>query len=111
MVLTSAATLRSPVTATATPVSAAAAEQQHQYENDQDQFHNKSPLLATALFAAHRVFQAADRVLHFAGSLVGLAFGFQLLVAEDLPGGFFHGSLGLLGRAFYAIFILFRFSH
>src|ERR1700733_12914293 len=101
--------VRSPITATATPVSAAAAKQQHQDKNDQDQFHNKSPLLATALFAAHRIFQAADRVLHLAGSLVGLAFGFQLLVAENLPGSFFHGSLGLLGRAFDAIFIHCRF--
>jgi hypothetical protein len=66
-------------------------------------------LLATALFAAHRIFQSADRVLHLAGSLVGLAIGFQLLVAENLPGGFFDGSLGLLGRAFDSIFIHCRF--
>ena len=48
------------------------------------------------LFTAHRILQSADRVLHFAGSLVGLAFSFQLLVAEDLPRGLFHRSLGLL---------------
>src|ERR1700692_3641812 len=107
ILMTNAAT--SPIAATATPVSAAAAEQQHQYNNNQDQFHNKSPLPATALFAAHRIFQTADRVLHLAGSLVGLAFGFQLLVAEDLSGDFFHGSLGLLGRALDAIFIHCRF--
>jgi hypothetical protein len=34
--------------------------------------------------------------LHLAGSLFGLAFSFQLLVAEDLPCGFFHRSFGLL---------------
>jgi hypothetical protein len=39
-------------------------------------------------------------VLHLACSLVGLAFSFQLLVAEDLPGGFFDSSLGLLCRTF-----------
>src|ERR1700692_1022546 len=103
ILMTNAAT--SPIAATATPVSAAAAEQQHQYNNYQDQFHNKSPLLATALFAAPRIFQSADRVLHLAGSLVGLAFGFQLLVAENLSGDFFDGSLGLLAPAFDAIFI------
>ena len=52
----------------------------------------KPPLMAMALFATHRIFQSADRVLHLAGGLVGLAFSFQLLVAEDLSGGFLHGS-------------------
>jgi hypothetical protein len=48
-----------------------------------------------ALFAAHRIFHSADRVLNFARNLVGLAFSFQLLVAAR---GFFHGTLGLLCR-------------
>ena len=66
-------------------------------------------LMVLALLAAHRILQSTDRVLHLACGLVGLAFGFQLLVAEDLSGDFFHGSLGLLGRALDAIFIHCRF--
>src|SRR4029077_18286588 len=61
--------------------------------------------MAMALFAAHRIFQSADCVLYLACSLVGLAFSFQLLVAEDLPGGFFDGSHGPLCRTFDSIFI------
>src|ERR1700719_2297329 len=59
----------------------------------------------SALIAAHCILQSADRVLHLAGSLVDLAFSFQLLVAEDLSGGFFHGSLGLLCRTLDSIFV------
>jgi hypothetical protein len=55
-----------------------------------------SPLMVLALLAAHCILQSTDRVLHLAGSLFGLAFSFQLLVAEDLPCGFFHRSFGLL---------------
>jgi hypothetical protein len=40
------------MTAAATPVSAAA-EQKHDNDDDQYQFHGISPLMATALFAAH----------------------------------------------------------
>ena len=58
-----------------------------------------------ALFATHRILQSTDRVLQFAGSRVDLAFRFQLLVAEDLPRGFFYRSLGLLRRTFNAIFV------
>jgi hypothetical protein len=58
-----------------------------------------------ALVAAHRVFDPADRVLKLARNLVGLAFSFQLLVAENLPGSFFHSTLGLLCRTFDPIFI------
>ena len=61
--------------------------------------------MAMALFPAQRIFQSADRVLHLAGGLVGIAFSFQLLVAEDLSGGFFHGSLGLLCRTLDSIFV------
>jgi hypothetical protein len=61
--------------------------------------------MAQALFPAHCILQSADSVLHLASNLVGLAFSFQLLVAEDLSGGFFHGSLGLLRRTFDSIFI------
>jgi hypothetical protein len=53
----------------------------------------KPPLMAMALFATHRIFQSADRVLHLAGGLVGLAFGFQLLVTEDLSGASFTAPL------------------
>jgi hypothetical protein len=52
--------------------------------------------MVLALRAAHCILQSTDRVLHLAGSLFGLAFSFQLLVAEDLPCGFFHRSFGLL---------------
>src|ERR1700694_1384370 len=57
------------------------------------------------LFAAHGVLQTADRVLHLALHLIGFAFGFRLLVAQDLAGPFLHFALGLLGGAFYAIFV------
>ena len=62
--------------------------------------------MVPVLFSSHRIFQSADRVLHLAGSLVGLAFSFQLLVAEDLSGGFFHGSLGLLCRTPYPRYLI-----
>src|ERR1700687_346046 len=61
--------------------------------------------MVLVLFSSHRIFQSADCVLHLACSLVGLAFSFQLLVAEDLPGGFFDSSLGLHCRTFDSIFI------
>src|ERR1700722_12366763 len=57
------------------------------------------------LFAAHGVLEAADRVLHFALDLVGLAFILRLLVSQDLAGPFLHLALGLLGRAFDAILV------
>jgi len=52
--------------------------------------------MVLALLAAHCILQSTDRVLHLAGSLFGLAFSFQLLVAEDLPCDFFHRSFDLL---------------
>jgi len=61
--------------------------------------------MVLTLLAAHRIFQSTDRVLHLAGSLVGLAFSFQLLVTEYLPCSFFHCSFGLLCRTFNSIFI------
>ena len=61
--------------------------------------------MAMALFASHRILQSADRVLHFDRGLVGLAFSFQLVVAERLSGGFFHRALGLLCRTFDSIFV------
>jgi hypothetical protein len=92
------------VTLTATPVSAAA-----EYQNDQDdnenQFHRKAPLMVLALFASDSVLHSANGILHFARNLVGPAFIFQLLVAEDLPNSFFNCSLGLLCRAFDSIFV------
>src|SRR6202022_4444822 len=60
---------------------------------------------SSALFAAQCVLQPANRILHLASSLVGLAVSFQLLIAEDLAGGFLHGSLGLLCRTFDSILI------
>jgi hypothetical protein len=41
--------------------------------------------------------------LHLACIFVGLAFSFQLLGAEDLPDGLFHGSLGMFCGAFLSI--------
>src|ERR1700726_3791177 len=61
--------------------------------------------MVLALLAAHCILQFTDRILHLAGSLVGLAFSFQLLVAEDLPCGFFHRSFGLLCRTSNSILI------
>ena len=95
------------MTLAATPVSATA-EEQHEDHDYQDHFHDKSPLTMTVLFAAHRIFHSADRVLNLARNLVGLPFSFQLLVAENLPGGFFHGTLGLLCRTFDPIFVYCR---
>ena len=50
--------------------------------------------MVLALLAAHCILQSTDRVLHLAGSLFGLAFSFELLVAEDLPCDLFHRSFG-----------------
>ena len=61
--------------------------------------------MVMALFAAHRILQSTDRVLHFACGLVGGAFGFHFLVAENLPDRFLHSSFDLLCRAFNSIFI------
>ena len=57
------------------------------------------------LFTARSVLQSTDCVLHFAGSLVGYAIGFQLFIAKDLPDGFFHHSLGVFCRPFDSIFV------
>ena len=92
------------MTLAAPPVSATA-EEQHEDDDNQNHFHGKPPLTVMALFAAHRIFYSADCVLNLARNLVGPAFSFQLLVAEGLPSGFFHGALGLLGRTFDPIFI------
>jgi hypothetical protein len=50
------------MTSTATPVSAAT-EQEHQHNNNEDQFHGNSPLMTTALFAAHQIFNGVLKVL------------------------------------------------
>ncbi len=63
------------MTLAATPVPAAT-EQQQEHDDNQNQFHGKSPLMVTALVAAHRILQSTDCVLHFACSLVGVAFRF-----------------------------------
>jgi hypothetical protein len=66
----------------------------------------KSLLLTVpVLFSAYRILESADCILQFAGSLFGLAFSFELFVAEDLTGGFFHRTLGLLCGTFDSIFI------
>jgi hypothetical protein len=53
----------------------------------------------------HGVFGAADGILDFAGSLVGLAFGLQLLITGDFACGFLDGAACLLHRTFNTIFI------
>jgi hypothetical protein len=45
-----------PMASTATPVSAAT-EQEHYHNDNQDQFHENSPLMAMALFAAYQSIQ------------------------------------------------------
>jgi hypothetical protein len=52
--------------------------------------------MVMASFAAHRILQSTDRVLQLALRFVGAALGFQLLVAEDLPGGLLHATFGPL---------------
>ena len=49
--------------------------------------------MVLALFTAHRILQSADRVLHLAGSLVGLTFSFQLLVPNTFPAASFTAPL------------------
>ena len=61
--------------------------------------------MAMALFAAHRILQSTHRVLYLAGGLVGLAFGFQFLVAESLPGRFLYAPFYLRCRTYNSIFI------
>src|ERR1051326_613366 len=60
---------------------------------------------ASDLFAAKRILEATDGVLHFARHLVGLAFGFELGIARRLADRFLDGALGLLGHAFDSILI------
>ena len=79
---------RSPITSSSTEVSAAA-KQQHQYNDNQDQFHGKPPLIVRVLFSAHRILQSAECILHLASGLLGLAFNFQILIAQNLSGSFF----------------------
>ena len=57
------------------------------------------------LFASEGVLDAANGVTDFAGSLVGLAFAFELGVASQLAGDLFDFSLSLLGRALDPILI------
>jgi hypothetical protein len=63
------------------------------------------PVLAPARMRRLLTGESADRVLHLASNLGGFAFGFQLLVAEDLSGGLFHRSLRLLCGTFDSILI------
>src|ERR1051326_4361082 len=60
---------------------------------------------ASDLFAAKRILETTDGVLHFARHLVGLAFGFELGIARRLDDRFLDGALGLLGHAFDSILI------
>src|ERR1051326_8344106 len=46
-----------------------------------------------------RVLETANRVLHLAGDLVGLAVGFQLGITNDLADGLLDRAFDLLGRA------------
>src|ERR1035437_1336535 len=53
----------------------------------------------------HRVLEAADGVLHLAGDLLRLAFGFELGVPGGLARDFLHFAFGLLDAALNAIFV------
>src|SRR3984893_9838132 len=61
--------------------------------------------LPPLIFSARGVFQSADRVLHLAGDLLGLAFRFGLGVAGYLSDLLLHGSLRLVRRAFHSVFV------
>ena len=52
-----------------------------------------------------RIFQTTDGVLHFAGGLVGLAFGLELLITRHFAGRFLHSAFGLLSCALDSILI------
>src|SRR5271165_1885216 len=54
---------------------------------------------------AHRVLRAADRVLHLAGGLLGLAFALQLRVTGYLASSFLDGTLDLVGSALDPILV------
>src|SRR5262249_26422728 len=54
---------------------------------------------------AQRVLCAADRVLHFAGDFLRLAFAFGLGIARDFAEGFLDLAFGLAGRAFDTILV------
>jgi hypothetical protein len=64
----------------------------------------------SGLFPAQGILQTANRILHFANNLLGLAFSFQLLIAEQFSDDFLHGSFGLLCRTFDSILIHSPFS-
>jgi adenosylmethionine-8-amino-7-oxononanoate aminotransferase len=66
--------VRSPVPTPTAPVTAAA-EKEQQYDDNQDQFYEKRSKRVMALFAAHRVLQSADGVLHFSRSRRSLTRG------------------------------------
>ena len=53
-----------------------------------------------ALFAAHRIFQTADSVLHLACNLLGIALRLDAFVANYLDGRhfFFLATACLIGR-------------
>ena len=63
------------------------------------------PYQGVKLFAAQRVFDAANRVLGFAGDLVRLAFGGQLGVADGFANSLFHRAFYDFCRSGDAIFV------
>jgi hypothetical protein len=65
----------------------------------------KLKTVATLLFFANGIFQAAHRILDFAFHLVGFSFTFGLCVAGGFARPFFDFAFGLLGRALNAILV------
>ena len=57
------------------------------------------------LLASKSVLDAAYRVLDFSSHLIGFALTFELAVTGYLACYFFHFTLGLLHRAFNAVFV------
>jgi hypothetical protein len=61
--------------------------------------------VATFLFVANGIFQAAHGVLDFALHLVGLSFTFGLCIADGSARPFFDFAFGLLGRTLDAVLV------
>src|SRR5262249_2683680 len=57
------------------------------------------------------VLHATYGVAHFAFHFVHLSFRLELLVAQDLAGGFLDGSFGLIGHTLDAILVHCRLLH
>ena len=57
------------------------------------------------LLALHGILDTANSVLSLSSRLIGLAFGFSLLITSHLAGRFLDRALDLLGGTLDAIFV------